>query len=167
MKQKYRHFGARTLVLTATAAVMVGALGSGAAFAYFSSGGSGTGAATTGSGAEITVANGTTTGLYPGGKGSLTVTINNPYKNTQLTITGITAGPDPITVTGGDGTCTAANSGVSLDTTDASPSQLTVAGGADPTITFSNAVAMDATTNHSGCQGATFSVPLKVNVKVG
>lgn len=151
------------IAITAT----VSLLAASGAYAYFVGGhGSGSGMATSASPAEIKVTGSTSAGLYPGGKGSLVVTVKNPYPSMALSITGISAGTDVISVTGGNG-CTVSNSGVSLDTADANASSSTVAAGASSTITFSNAVQMDAITNNSGCQGATFTVPFLVNVKVG
>lgn len=161
-----RSLGHKALLACASAGLIVSGLGGGAAFGYFIGGhGTGAGTASTGSASEITVTKQDVSGLFPGGSANLVITVKNPYPSTALTVLGITAGTGSIQVTGGSG-CTAANSGVSVNAS-ATFSPSTVAAGATTAVTFTGAVRMDGTTNFSGCQGATFAVPVKVNVKVG
>jgi hypothetical protein len=149
-----------------TFALVVG-LGAGVAFAYFKSGqGTGSGTATTGSVATISASGASLSGsLYPGASVNLVVTVKNPYSNMGMAVTGLAAGTGSISVSGGTG-CTTSNSGVSLNT-GATFSPTTITAGGQAQITFSGAVQMSSTTNFSGCQGATFTVPAAVKVKVG
>ena len=111
-----RSMGRKALGTCLATGIVTAGLGSGAAFAYFThAGGSGTGTATTGSLKEITVTKHDVSGLFPGGTGSLVITLKNPYSSSALTVLGIRAGTGSIQVTGGSG-CTATNSGVSVNT---------------------------------------------------
>lgn len=142
-------------------------LTSGTAYAYIRAGsGSGTGNASTDPGKLITISTAALAGtLTPNGTANLSLTVVNPYPNLGLTITGITAGTDPISVSGAAG-CTVANSGVSLDTTASPPSATVPAGSTGTPVTFQAAVKM-STASDGHCQGATFTVPVAVTAKVG
>jgi hypothetical protein len=151
-----------TVVLGAVAALTVG-LGGGAAYAFFNGSGAGSGAATTGSSSSITVlaATGTVTNkLAPGTTGDLRLSVNNP-NGRAVTITGI-AGNGVVSAAGGIGACS--TTGVSV------PSQsglsVSVASGSSVSVVIPGAVAMNATSS-TGCQGATFQVPVTLTVQEG
>jgi hypothetical protein len=153
----------------ATTVIGVGSvvvLSSGTAYAFFSGGfGTGSGSATAGAPATINATAATLSGtLYPGRNASLQVTVANPYANMALTITGVAAA-GTVQATGGTG-CTGANSDVSVNTSASSFSPTTIAGGDTKVVTITGAVKMGLN-SANGCQGAQFTVPVSVNVKVG
>jgi hypothetical protein len=130
-------------------AVMTAALGSGVAYAAWTS--SGTGSATTKAGtaqAPVVTGGAVTTGLlYPGGTGDAVVTVSNPN-------------PYPVTVTsvGPNG---AATCGVTF--TQRFPGTALAAGSAPVAITLTGAVSMAATAANS-CQGAAIDIPVVVTI---
>ena len=70
----------------------------GIAFAYWTTTGSGTGSATTGTAASVVVKQtGTPSGLYPGGSSALSGTFDNPNSG-QVFITAVTASVTPFSV---------------------------------------------------------------------
>ena len=71
---------------------------SGIAFAYWTTTGSGTGSATTGTAASVVVKQtGTPTGLYPGGSSALSGTFDNPNSGAVF-VTAVTASVTPFSV---------------------------------------------------------------------
>jgi hypothetical protein len=94
--------------------------------------------------------------LVPGATGTAVVTLTNPnpYKVRVLTI----APNGAATASGGVGTC--ATTGVTFT---AQQPGVTLAAGAGTTLTLAGAVAM-STASETGCQGATFTVPVTVTV---
>lgn len=149
----------KRLAVILTAVMLVA--GGGAAFAYWSSIGSGSGTATTGTSSAFTVATSTATGgvLTPGGSPqSVAFTVTNPGTGTQ------TAAAVAVTVANADGTpwiavtgCSAAD--YTVGTPTFAPGQ--IAPGANKagtvTITMNNLA-----TNQDGCKSA--SVPLYFSV---
>lgn len=130
--------------------VMTAALGSGVAYAAWTS--SGTGSATTKAGtalAPVVAGGAVTTGLlYPGTSGTAVVTVSNPN-------------PYPVTVTSiapnGAGTC-----GVSF--VERFPGAQLAANSAPVAIAFSVSMAPNAPNN---CQGASIDVPVVVTIASG
>jgi hypothetical protein len=153
----------RFWVLASMVAALTVGLGGGAAYGFFVSAGAGSGTATVGTTAPVTVleATGTITNeLYPGTTGDLLVTLDNP--NTYpVAITAI-AGNGTVTGAGGVGSCT--TTGVSV------PSQsglnISVASGSSVSAVIPGAVSMGAASD-TGCQGATFQVPVTLTVHKG
>lgn len=95
--------------------------------------------------------------LYPGQSAPLRLTLTNPNPS-AVTITDVSQS-GTVTVVGGSG-CTSANSGVSVPTQSSLDIQL-----APGTHSFTLATgASMATTSYTGCQGASFRVPLAVRV---
>ena len=93
--------------------------------------------------------------LYPTKDGTLKVQIHNP-NSYPVTVTDINAGAGAVTATGGTGTCT--TTGVSLNPQHS----LTVsvpAGGNSAVQTYATGAHMD-NTSQTGCQGATFTIPV-------
>ncbi|SES25554.1 hypothetical protein [Lentzea albida] len=131
-------------------ALTTAALGSGVAYAAWTS--SGTGSATTKAGtalAPVVAAGAVTTGtLYPGGTGDAVVTVSNPN-------------PYPVRVTSiapnGAGTC-----GVTFS--ERFPGTQLAAKSAPVAITFSVTMSVDAP---NSCQGATIDVPVTVTIASG
>jgi hypothetical protein len=162
------------LIIGAIAALTLG-LGGGEAFAYFTSSGSGSGGTTTGSPSPVTVVAATGTpssDLVPGGTADLTLTLNNP--NTQtLNIVGISQA-GPVTVVGGTGctsdsgsepSLTLGNSGVAVPT-QSGISGVTVGSGSAQIVHIPKGVSM-ASTSYSGCQKASFQIPVNITVHEG
>ncbi|HEY5304197.1 MAG TPA: hypothetical protein VIJ86_09095 [Acidimicrobiales bacterium] len=150
------------LVLGAVVALVVG-LGAGTAFAFFTSSGSGSGTATVGTVQSVTVveASGTPTRkLYPGASGDLLVKLNNP-NSYAVNIVSVT-GNGTVKGSGGVGTCT--TTGVTVATGTGFP--IAVAPGNNVSVVVPNGVSMD-TTSDSGCQGATFQIPVTITVHKG
>jgi hypothetical protein len=151
----------RATVLIALAALAAALGAAGIAVAAWLSSGSGRSGVTAGNAlAPTTTAvagSAVTTGLLtPGTTGTamITVTNPNPYKVKVLTI----APNGAATASGGAGTC--ATTGVSF--TSQAPG-VTLATNASTTLTLAGAVAM-STASETGCQGATFTVPVTVGV---
>jgi hypothetical protein len=154
----------RSLVLLGAVVSLLIGLSGGAAFAYFTSSGSGSGVATVGTPSPVTVldATGTVTNkLYPGGAGDLLVTLDNP-NSYAVAITSI-VGSGLVTGSGGIGTCT--NTGVSV-TPGLTGLNISVASGSSVDVVIPGAVSMDSMSD-SGCQGATFDVPITLAVHQG
>jgi hypothetical protein len=140
------------------AAVAVG-LGSGAAYAFWSSSGTGTGSASVGTPAPVTVvtASGTVSSLLvPGGSADLLVALDNP-NSFPVTITSIT---QTTPVVGPGGACV--TTGVSIGSSAVLP--VTVPSGNGVVVTVTNGASM-ALSSDSGCQGASFSIPISVTVR--
>ena len=123
----------------------------------------GTGRASPAAIKAITISTGTITGpLYPGATGDVQVTITNPYNPQSLTITGVSLGT--IQVSGASGTCN--TTGIVAATPTSITPSATVSGGAQSTVILHGAVTMTSSSD-SGCQGASFTVPVSVVTKVG
>jgi hypothetical protein len=147
------------LVFGAVVALVVG-LGAGTAFAYFTSSGSGSGTSSVGTVQSVTVieASGSVTNkLYPGASGDLLVELDNP-NSYSVNIVGITGNG---TVTGSSGIGTCSTTGVSVLTNNSL--SIVVASGSNVSVVIPNGVSMDAASD-SGCQGATFQVPVTITV---
>lgn len=153
------------LVFGSVVALVVG-LGAGTAYAYFTGVGTGSGTTTVGGKPQsVTVieATGTVTNkLYPGGSGDLKLTLDNP-NSYPVIIVGI-SGNGTVTGSGGIGTCS--TTGVTVN----AKTGLTLSVASDPappnnpvTYVIANGVSMNGTSD-SGCQGATFQVPVLVTV---
>lgn len=152
--------GRRVATPVVGTAVAVVAL-AGVAGAYYQStlATSGTGSAKTASLQTVTftvTGVASSAGLYPGGAGAdLTVTVANPYGQ-AITVQSL-ASAGTVTATGGTGTCT--TTGITVATPGGLPA--TVDASSTRTLTLTGAVTMGLTAD-SGCQGATFTIPLKV-----
>ena len=169
-RERTRHIGPLRLVPAVFAATTL-ALGlfAGTAYAYFSATGSGTGKVSVGHLQAVVVEHATatvTTRLFPGGTGTLDLSLTNP--NTfSVTLIGVTQ-DGPVTVTGGGSGCTSGSattpgtSGVSVVNRLASGLSDTLAPGPS-SLTFPNGAAM-ATSSNTTCQGATFHIPVAVTV---
>jgi len=149
----------RTAFAGAVVALVLG-LSAGAAWGYFTTHGSGTGHGSNGTMQVVTVAAITSetpnTPLLPGSTGEVVVKVHNP--NTfQVHVVSMVAN-GTITVSGGAG-CTLGNSGVSFS----NQTGLSVAVAASSTILvhLPGAASMSSA-SASGCQGATFNIPVTI-----
>lgn len=151
---------ARRALTTGGIAVTAFALSTTAASAYWRAGGTGTGSASVGTISSLTGLSGTASAsglLVPGGTGSLVVSVANPNA-VPITVTAISTGSVAVGVSGAAGTCTTTDPAISLVAPTAGL-PFTIPAGGSSTVTLSNAVSM-GTTAASGCQSATFSVPV-------
>lgn len=151
----------RRLTLLVLGGVVALVVGLGAAYGYFTSAGTGTGPASTGAPLAVTVvaASGTVSSkLIPGGSGDLLVGLNNP-NSYSVTIVGISQNGS-VTVVGGSGTCTTTGASVSTQT----GLSVTVASGTNVVVHVPNGATM-STSSDSGCQGASFQVPVSLTVR--
>ena len=148
-------------VFGAIVALLLG-IGAGAAYGYFSSTGSGTGSGSTGTMQTVTVAaiSGQTpsTPLLPGSSGEVIVNVDNPNAF-QVHLVSVVA-DGTISVSGGNG-CTLANSGVSF--TDQTGLSIPIAASTTTLVRLPGAALM-STSSASGCQGATFDIPVTITV---
>jgi hypothetical protein len=151
----------RTPVLAGVVVALVIGLGTGSAFAYFGKPAHDAGSARTGMARSITVVQSTgtaSTTLYPGATADLVVELENP--NTfPVDIVGVT-GSGPATSSGGIGSCT--TTGVTVPTQNGL--SIAVAPGVDVVVDIPDGVAMGPSSS-SGCQGASFTVPVVLTVR--
>jgi hypothetical protein len=141
---------------------LVGGLGAGTAYGFFSGSGSGSNVATIGSAGSVTVeaATGTpSSDLFPGGTADLTLTLDNP-NSYPVTITGISQN-GTVTASGGVGTCS--TTGVLAPTQTGLA--ITVAKDSVVVVNIPDGASMDADSD-SGCQGASFEVPVTITVQL-
>jgi hypothetical protein len=151
----------RATVLIALAALAAALAAAGIAVAAWLSSGSGQPGVTAGTAlvpTTSTVAGSAVTSglLTPGTSGTAVVTVTNPnpYKVKIVTI----APNGTTTASGGTGTCT--TTGVTFT---AQQPGVTLAANASTTLTLAGAVGM-STSSETGCQGATFTVPVTVSI---
>lgn len=152
--------GATGLVALVVALVL--GAGAGTAFAFFVDGGTGTGTITAGTVKSVTLigASGTVVSkLVPGGTADLIIDLDNPNA-THVIITSISQS-GRVAVFGGQG-CTSHNSEVFAPTER--DLHLRVATGTHIIVHVSHGAAM-GTASASGCQGASFHIPVSVTVQ--
>jgi hypothetical protein len=134
----------------------------GAAWAYFTSHGSGAGHGSTGTMSTVTLsatAGSASTPLYPGGTGDVSLEVNNPnsYAVTLVSVTG----NGSITHDAGHSGCT--TTGVTF-TNQSGLSTAIPASASNYQVHLSGAVSMGSSSS-SGCQGASFSIPVTITVE--
>lgn len=147
-------------VLVAAATLGMGAC-AGTAYAVFTATATGTANATVGAltAVKVVPAMGSpATSLFPGHFAPLRLTLTNPNPR-AVTVIGI-AQDGTVVVAGGTG-CSAADAGVSVPTESSLSFTLTPG---THSFTLATGASM-ATTSASGCQGASFQVPLTVKVR--
>jgi len=164
----------RVVLLGSGAGVLALGLATGGAFAYFSSSGSGTGSGSVGILGAVnleTVTGTPSSDLIPGGSADLTLTLDNT-NSYPVTITAISQ-DGLVTVSGGSG-CTSdtgtwpsgvtpGNSGVSVNTL--SGLSITVGAGPGNVVVQIPGGASMTTSSDTGCQGASFDIPVTVTVQ--
>jgi hypothetical protein len=158
---------ATVLAIAAGAAIVVT---TGTASAYWSTSGTGQGAARTANPWWLTVDPGTTSAaLAPGGTADVSFVIGNPTEAPMLVTSvltppgGIPGFSDPSLVQL-VGSCDAAHSGVSVVRGTARPTSFVIAPHGWYTLTLANAVTMNGNSD-SSCQGLFFAVPIKVQAQ--
>jgi hypothetical protein len=152
----------RGLLVTALLPVLVvGATG--VAFAYWARSGGGSGSATTGTTQAVTLTPGTASSqLYPGGTSAVAVTVTNPNPGTvqvgsiSLDTTQGTAG---FAVDGAHAACGLAT--LSFTTQTNGGAGWTIPASGSSVLSLANSLSM-STTAANACQGASFTVYLKV-----
>jgi hypothetical protein len=135
-------------------------LGAGASYAYFTSSGAGTGSASTGTMQTATLAATTdspNTPLLPGGAADVTLKVTNP-NSFAVTLVSVT-GTGTITADGGHTGCT--TTGVAF--TDQAGLTISIPASGTTSVHLAGAAAMSAASS-SGCQGATFTIPVTIAV---
>ncbi len=159
----------RSLVALLVAAVALALVGS-PAFAFFTGSGSGAGGGATGTLQPVTVVAATvgspSSALLPGSNADLLLRLTNPNSYSVVLVSVAQAGG--VTVVGGTG-CTSdpgwpatlGTSGVSVNTVTGLSVTLP-AGTTDVQVAAGSAM---STASVSGCQGATFQVPVTVGVR--
>lgn len=153
----------RWVVSTLVVAIMV--MGGGVAFAAWSSSGSGAASSKATSALPPTTtavsASAFTSGLlYPGGTGDARITVNNPNPY-PVKVTSVVSSGAP-TGSGGSGTCS--TTGVTVSTSTSNVSSSVIAANGSTTLTLPGAASM-SNSSETGCQGATFSVPVTVTIE--
>lgn len=169
-----RRVGALRLmpVVVAGATLGIGAC-AGTAYAYFSATGTGSGQTGVGKLLPVSVEQTTatvTSPLYPGGTGTLMLTLTNPNAF-SVTVVGVVQ-DGPVTVTGGGSACTSGTgatpgtSGVAVASAAATGLDLSVAAGpsVSTTVTIASGSTM-STTSNTTCQGASFHIPVTVTAR--
>ena len=153
-----RHF----LALGALTAVGVAA-GSGLAYAYWSSTGSGTAAATARTAVNSVISSATAPAdLYPGATSSVTVTITNPNPYPVL-VTGIGAGSSAVVATSCTaGTVTSAARTDSLGIVRNDTSARSIAASSSGTYSLTTSMSSTAV---DACQGQSFSLTITATVQ--
>ncbi len=150
----------KRIVLVAGPALVLASVGTGSAYAYFTGSGAANGSASTGTLKPVTVA--ATAGtpnsmLEPGGDADvvLQVTNSNPYDVTLASVTG-------------NGTIAPNSDHVNCTTTgvtfaDQNNLSISIAANGTTQVDLPHAASMDSSSS-SGCQGATFSIPVTIAV---
>lgn len=155
-RRAWRHAAA---VVGATTAVTLG-LGSGAAWAYFDASGTGTGHAAVGTIKPLSLlfaAGSPGDSLFPGGSADLHLDVTNP-NSYPVTIIGLHQ-TGIVTVSGGND-CDAANASLTLPTASL---DIPIPPGSS-SVTVPTGISM-GTSAFSGCQNASFFIPLTVSVQ--
>jgi hypothetical protein len=148
-------------LVTLIAVMGVLALG-GVAWAHFTASGSGSGQATAGTIDTVTLsasAGTPSTPLYPGGTGDVSLEVNNP-NHYAVTLVSVTS-DGTITPDANHSSCT--TTGVTF-TNQNGLSTIIPASASNYRIDLAGAVSMGSSSS-SGCQGATFSIPVTITVE--
>jgi len=154
----------RWLVLAAGTAALVLIL-AGAAMAYWSSSGAGSGQAVAGTAAAVILAPGTVTAsLYPGGTADVATKVTNPNPY-AVVLSGLSAGAITSGATGNS--CDTNGNGVTFNAPSSYPSSIyrvpAKAGETGGPAAFAIDIASGASmaiTSDTTCQGKTFTIPL-------
>jgi hypothetical protein len=159
LRSWWRVAAKRWWVALGLSCVVVG-LSSGVAFAHWTGTGGGTASSATGTMATPSVVafiggDAPSSALLPGGSGDVMLRINNPNAY-PVTLTAIAANGS-IVVSGASGTCTM--TGVTTNF----PSSPAIAVPAGSTLFHLSGAALMSLGSQSGCQGATFTIPVNVS----
>ena len=153
----------RRFILAVSASCLVAGLGAGAAYAYFTSSGSGCGGARNGTMQAVTPAVATaapSAPLLPGGTGDVTLEVDNP-NNFAVTLVSVAQAPSTtITADSGHPGCT--TTGVTF--TSQTGLTKTIQANSTVSVDLAGAVSMDKSSS-AGCEGATFSIPVTITAQ--
>ncbi len=148
--------GSRLAIVTAAATV--GVVAGATAFAWWSTTGAATGSASTGAVVSLTTTASTPSGttLLPGGSAPLVLTVTNPNPMAVVVTSVQLDTTRSVTASGATGSCTSPPLSVAAATS------VTLGPGATTTVTVPTAVSLGASAA-SGCQGATFTIPVTLS----
>ena len=134
----------------------------GAAVAYFTTPGAGTGTATVGSSSAVTLHATVSSTLYPGASSPVTFTVDNPSSGSQRVAT---ISLSSITVDAGHATCSTVTTGGNPDfAMPAVTVNKSFASGNGQSVTPTGTLTMNETgVNQDACQGATLTLHLTNN----
>jgi hypothetical protein len=153
----------RNLVALA-AGLLALAIGAGAAFAYFTARGSGAGSSSSGTLTTVVLqanAGSPSAPLYPGGTGDVILTVKNPNSYPVTLVSAALKSGGTITPDSNHSSCT--TTGVTFSNWSGSV-PITAINAATQTIDLHGTSSMSAS-SASGCQGATFSIPITIAVE--
>jgi hypothetical protein len=152
----------RWLLLTAPAILVVAGLAAGAAYAYFTSSGTGIGSASIGTMQAVTISSATvspSTPLLPGGSGDVTLQVTNP-NSVAVTLVSVVGTGGPVTADSGHPGCT--TTGVTF--TSQTGLSTNIPADSTTAIDLPGAASM-STASSALCQGAAFSIPVTITVQ--
>jgi len=156
----------RRIAIVVGASAMVLA-GGGAAFAYFTASGSGTGAATVGSTGSWGVSQASSTGTIFPGSGSSVITFNvknNGSADQQFSLAQATVNSSGGDITqGGNAVATCSSTWFNASVSSDPSLNQNVAGGATVQVQVTVTMPSDSADNQNGCQGATPDVTLNIS----
>ncbi len=162
MRKVFKIMKRLLLAHLAATAGLTAILSAGAAYAFFSGSGSGTGSAPTGALQTVSLVAVTGTPespLQPGSTGDVLLNVSNSNARGVTLVSVI--GDGPITVTGGTG-CTSATSGVTF--TDQKALSIAIPGSASASPVDLSGAATMSYSSASACQGAVFNIPVTITV---
>ncbi|MCZ2403960.1 hypothetical protein IV498_12415 [Paenarthrobacter sp. Z7-10] len=156
----------RGIAAASLAAVLSVAAGGGVAFAYWTTGGTGSGSAVNSDLQAVTVeayaaAGPAQSALFPGGSSDVTMRVTNE-NSYPVHIYSVTAA-GPVTADGGHSACT--NNGVTFGPVSSPLSPATSIAAHTTSVVVLPAAAKMDTSSQSACQGASFSLPVTVEVR--
>lgn len=152
----------RSLLLIVPAVCLAAGLASGAAYAYFTGSGRGTGSASVGAMQTVTIASTTaspTTSLLPGSSADVTLVVTNP-NGFAVTLVSVTGTGGAITADSGHPGCT--TTGVTF--TSQTSLGTVIPANSSTAVDLPGAASM-STASSAGCQGATFSIPVTITAQ--
>ncbi|MBS4011441.1 MAG: hypothetical protein KGZ72_11880 [Roseovarius sp.] len=152
----------RILSIPVLALAVVVLLLAGSAAAYFTAEGDGQGDASTTTLEDLTVVGSVSTSLHPGGTADLVLDITNP-NGFPVSVDAVVAAVEDVEATGGVGTCDVPDLSFTEPDAAALAALGLLAADDETEITLEGALSMGAAAQ-SGCQGASFDVPVTVEV---
>lgn len=159
MARRHKRRRQRSILLGALFALVMG-IAAGSAFGFITAPGSGTGLVVSGATQHLTVsatAGTPATPLLPGGTGDVAIVISNP-NNVSITVVSVTQN-GPIMVESGLSSCTP----TVVEFSNQTGLNDTIGAGRTARLDLPGAASMDANAP-SGCEGATFAIPVTISV---
>lgn len=157
-----RRLSRRSMAILVTASAVALAVNAGVAWAYWRISGTGSTSASAATVANLRVSGASypDVALYPGARGGLAVTVENP-NSFPVIVNQVLSGPAPITADAAHQSAGCDQHGVSL-AKNAFNVSWSIPKNSQATFVISNSVLM-ATSSDNACQGATFSIPVTVS----